>query len=147
MRYNNWKQPHHPNLSWDERVAERLPMIAQAIKWCDAAIADGWVLSPTYKLESVDTAFTLKKGGWYVIGIARMADKLLGQGEIAAWSPDGTAVPAPLEYNMADLEREAQTCQFCGLYPTKLFRVAFASGACAECQPKEQAKLPRNWAD
>ena len=142
------RKSHRNEKLWAEIAAARRLLIAKAIAWREAAIADGWQCRPTYDHEPMEQAFRMTKDGFIVLGLARPeTHEACGSGEISAWGPDGMHIPAGETYDWPALKRAVETCQYCGAFPCKTERVAFAGRACEECGPKQRAALPRNWAD
>lgn len=142
------RKPIRNDALWDRIATARKKLIAKALAWREAAMADGWQSAPTYSHEDELRAFRLTRDGFVVQGLARPADdKTLGVGEISCWGPDGMSIPAGEFYDWAAIKAGIETCHYCGAHPVKTERVAFAGRACAECGPKERAKLPSNWAD
>lgn len=118
-------------------VEARKVLIAAALAWRDAAVADGWACAPTYAHEHIDSAFTLTKGGWHAHGIARPADfkETAGSGSISVWAPDGMHVQAPRLYDMAALQAGLRYCENCDTHDVDTQRYSFAGRCCSKCRP------------
>lgn len=111
--------------------------------WRDAAIADGWLVSPTYASEALTSACTLyNEDGFHVNIITRpskapdMSDPVhyghptLGGGSIHAWGPDRLQVPVPREYPGLQYFKDALvTCPHCHRGPNGPLFASSASEA------------------
>lgn len=120
------------------------------VAWRDAAIADGWEHRPTYgDHEAEDRACKLTRDGFVVQVLTRRHVKANRryEAQVSAWGPDRLALRVPNIYDWQAMQDAIMRCQYCGAHPVKTQRVAFAGRACEACGPKEQAKLPKNWAD
>lgn len=131
--------------AFNAEKASRLPSIAAALAWRDAAVADGWDVRPTYQHEDVDSAFTLERAGWKVSGLARRGaenEPPLGGGEITVWAPDGLQIKVPIVYpGIAELDRMTRWCEHCGREDVHTRRVGFAGRVCDDCHPAVQAAV------
>lgn len=127
---------------WVAKEVERRSFVGLAHKWREAAIADGWAAEPTYgDHEPLEHAWKLRREGFTIQGLSRPgSDKMLPDAAVSIWGPDGLAIKAPLEYDMAAIRRGAETCSECGSYPVATQRVAFANRVCAECAPAARKK-------
>ncbi len=135
---------------WNELTAVRLANLPLVHKWREAAIADGWLPSPTYSSEPVEHACTLTKAGFIAHTLSRPIpgkDGMLNCPDVSVWGPDGAGVKATKEYDFATLQSNLRFCKSCGNHDVETQRYAFADRLCAECGPKMMASLPRNWAD
>lgn len=110
----------------------------QVRDWVAAAISDGWVAEPTYKLEDISSAVTLKKNGWTAMAIAREG-KYPNAG-ISVWGPDRLQVIVHDTYDFAALEDALRTCHTCGATDVKTHRYSFAGRCCDSCLPENRRK-------
>ena len=98
-----WNKSKRNKALWDKIVEARKELIAKAIAWRGTAVSHGWVCTPTYQNEPVETAFTLHRFGFVVHGLARPAtDKTLGVGTISACAVCAPKERAKLPSNWAD---------------------------------------------
>lgn len=127
--------------------------------WRDAAVADGWTITPTYENESVDTAFHLAHAnGFKISGCARPDTKSYpprpvqpsgGYYTLAGWDDRGIGFdPFPAVYSLAALVALTRHCPICGADDVDTNRVGFADRACATCTPGLRAKIETpGWCD
>jgi len=133
------------NEMWDRIILARRPLIAAALAWRDAAVADGWTMTPTYgEHESVDHAWSLEHTeGFKALGLSRPAncapgapqqrDDTAGTGQVSVWGPDGLALPSGRTYSMAALRAGLTTCGYCNATGVHTQRVGFAGRCCDTC--------------
>lgn len=127
---------------WDKIAGARESIIAAALAWREAAIADGWTSRPTYDHENELTAFTLERDGFKVQGLARPSQpESMGHGEISCWGSDGLHIPVGEVYDWDAIQRAVETCGYCGTHPVKTERVGFAGRCCAACLPTMRARI------
>ena len=120
----------------------RKVLIAKALAWREAAIADGCDSRPTYQHEDEMTAFRLTRDGFIIQGLARPEDELsVGSGEINCWGPDGLHIPVGETYDWESIQRAVSTCGYCGDHPVKTERVGFAGRCCAKCLPEMRTRI------
>jgi hypothetical protein len=134
---------------WGAIVLARKELIAKALAWREAAMADGWSSQPTYEHESELTAFRLVRDRFQVQGLARPETKdTVGSGEISCWGPDGLHVPVGETYDWPAILRAVETCQYCKAHPVKTERVGFAGRCCAACLPDMRRRIETpGWAE
>lgn len=101
----------------------------------DAAIADGWEASATYKSEPIESACTLYRGRWTMLVLTRKSGpKWKYEAKVSAWGPDRLSVALPDSYpGMEELERLLTHCLICGKNGVKTQRLSFAGRCCEEC--------------
>lgn len=105
-----------------------------ALAWKQAAIQDGWVVSPTYRFESVETAATLNKDGFHASVITRPQSRNLNPcGRVSVWGPDGLCIELSKEYNWEQIKSGVTTCPYCKATGVATERVGFAGRCCATC--------------
>lgn len=104
----------------------------------DAAVADGWLIKPTYSTEDVNRAATLEKDGFKMMIITRQ----LPEGRtkdysvsMAVYGPDGLIIEPPKVYSMTEIVRRVNYCKHCDSHDVKTHRYSFAGRACASCLP------------
>ena len=121
----------------------------QAVKWRDDAVADGWLIEPTYQTEDVSRAATLHKDGFTAQVITRIYDEeyiktaqpwmkhMAGKTDvsIAVWGPDTLAIRPGVAYSWEALWKALMTCLECGREDVKTQRVGFAGRCCETCLP------------
>lgn len=134
---------------WNEIVETRKGLIAKALAWREAAMADGWESRPTYQHEDEIMAFRLTRDGFVVQGLARPETELsVGVGEINCWGPDGLHIPTGEDYDWKSLNKAIETCGYCGAHPVKTERVGFAGRCCVECLPEMRRRIETpGWAE
>ena len=134
---------------WDKIVEARRSLIAAALAWREAAIADGWESRPTYQHEDELSAFRLTREGFVIQGLARPATATtVGSGELSGWGPDGLHIPVGETYDWNALKLAVETCGYCARYPVKTARVGFAGRSCEECLPTMRARIETpGWAE
>lgn len=134
---------------WFRIVEARKVLIAAALAWREAAMADGWESRPTYQHEDELTAFRLTRDGFVVQGLARpTTGEFVGTGEIHCWGPDGLHIPAGEIYDWAELQRAVKTCGYCGAHPVWPVRVGFAGRCCPACLPAMRKAIETpGWAE
>ena len=143
------RKPIRNDRLWGEIVEARKVLIAKALAWREAAMADGWESRPIYQHEDELTAFRLTRDGFVVQGLARPEGELsVGSGEIHCWGPDGLHIPVGEVYDWGNLNRAVETCGYCSAHPVKTTRVGFAGRCCEACLPRmrKQIETP-GWAD
>ena len=127
---------------WEKIVDARKVLIAKALAWREAAIADGWHSEPTYQHEPELTAFRLTRQGFIIQGLARSASEdAVGTGELSGWGPDGLHIPVGEIYDWDALKRAVETCGYCDAHPIKTSRVGFAGRCCDACLPTMRARI------
>ena len=122
--------------------------LGKAREFRDAALADGWDISPIYDTESQDDAAELTRDGWKMFVFAR-ADFA----EVDIWGPDGLAIHFPpdltlvdefppewSEYSMGKLEKYLCYCEYCNSHNIETSRIGFAGRCCAKCLPAQKVK-------
>jgi hypothetical protein len=113
-----------------------LPEIADVRAWREAAIKDGWAISPLYHGEDFDHSCRLAKEGFLTQIVS---------GSIMLWGPDGLIVDTPWPYSWIALVSGLEICGVCGARG-KTVRVGFAHRVCPECRAKRLPKdEPRGW--
>lgn len=134
---------------WGKIVEARKPLIAAALAWREAAIADGWTSKPTYGHESELTAFTLERDGFKIQGIARPCEPgTVGSAELSCWGPDRLAIPVGETYDWEAIKSAVETCGYCSAHPVKTKRVGFAGRCCDACYPEMQRRIETpGWCD
>ena len=124
--------------------------LAAAIAWREAAVADGWVIRPTYGQESVERAASLS----HPDGFAAMVLARDNRGhdrpqqcyvpsvtaEVNVWGPDGLAVETGDAYDMDAIRAGLRICKTCGASDVDTQRYSFAGRCCASCRPKMAEK-------
>jgi hypothetical protein len=143
------RKPIRNDRLWEKIVEARKALIAAALAWREAAIADGWESRPTYQQEDEMTAFRLTRDGFIIQGLARPESELsVGSGELSGWGPDGLHIPVGEIYDWNALKTAVETCGYCGAHPVKTERVGFAGRCCEACLPamRERIETP-GWAE
>lgn len=117
------------------------------LDWKEAAIKDGWVISPMYDgHESVERAAKLsKEGGWVAHVIVR--EEYLS---IHVWTDNGlsTISKVSFPYSMESLQEQTKVCHFCHKSSSSLQHVGFANVSCPSCLAEAKKKLEYpGWCD
>lgn len=113
-----------------------------ALAWKQAAIKDGWEVTPTYRFESVETAATLNKDGFKASVVTRPSDgRTNPYGNVSVWGPDGLAIRPDKEYNWTQIHSGVTTCQYCKATNVATERVGFAGRCCAVCMLTVRPKV------
>jgi hypothetical protein len=123
----------------------------KAIEFRTAAIADGWVVKPTYDHEPVESAASLKHPeGFTMLIITREHNlklypnvKTKYEIDISIWGPDGLAIDVPLKYNMLDIRAGVLMCSNCKRVVPKTVRYSFAGRCCEECLPELRKRFEK----
>lgn len=112
-------------------------------QWREDAVADGWMMEPTYLRETVDEACTLWRKGWKAMLIARPnynrrtgADSV----SIAVWGPDELTVEAPVPYDWEQLQAALHRCNYCH-EEGEVERIGFAGRACPDCHEELRPQI------
>lgn len=134
---------HRNNARWAEVVEARKILIAKALAWRDAAVADGWSSAATYpSSEDELRAFSLFRDSFHVQGLARPETKYtVGSGSISCWGPDRLTIPAGETYDWPALQAAVRTCTHCHKSDVPTHRVGFAGRVCAECLPEQRCAI------
>lgn len=137
---------------WDEIAAERAHSVHLASIWRDAAVQDGWAITPTYAGETQTSACTLLREGYKCLILTRPSKRpvddsdrggLLGGGEVHCWGPDRPQIPVPLVYPGWQYFLDALvTCPHCHRGPNRRFFVTVEP--CEYCGPGKYTGLPSN---
>lgn len=108
----------------------------------DAAVADGWVIEPLYKVESVENAAKLTTGKWvmHVYTRAHTESSMRIDTSISIWGPDQLQVEPPDVYDMDEIKRRLRRCNYCTCDNLDVQRVGFAGRCCRECLPAMRKK-------
>ncbi len=118
----------------------------QITAWIDAAVADGWEVTPIYgDHEGIATAAKLTRDG-YVVNAFRRPPGFKGgapRGEynMSAWCPDRISLTLPDVYSFDGVVAATRVCSCCKKPDVPTQRVAFANRVCADCLAKERARL------
>lgn len=154
----NYRVPDHPdryhaqfsmrNLDvWQKLANERAQHIAITATWRDAAIADGWAMTPTYTHEDWSRACTLKRDGCEAHILTRSnrpelpelppenrkddgkLNVSLGTGEVTVWGSDRLQIPVPRIYPGWQYFQDALvTCPHCHRGPNARYFALAAAG-------------------
>ncbi len=121
--------------------------LAAAMAWRDAAIADGWVATPTYgEHEHQDRACTLDREGFKVLVVSRVyepGERWKFTASVDAWGPDRLAIDLPDTYDWAAIQAALKLCNYCKKAGVETQRVGFAGRCCDECLPEQRARAER----
>jgi hypothetical protein len=140
--YGLGRVSHRNDRLWGTIVLARKALIAKAVVWHAAAIADGWNSRPTYSHEPEEQAFTLSREGFLVQGLARpCTSDTVGSGQLTCWGPDGLSIPVGEIYDWPAIQAGLTTCENCGTTGVETFRAAFVNRGCADCLPAMKAAL------
>lgn len=126
---------------------------SEVIAWRDAAVADGWTITPTYGREDVSRASTLARDGYKAMLLTREpipGDRWATTQEytLNLWCPRGIDIRPPAVYDWAKIVAGTRTCSVCGATDVDTQRVAFANRACAACAPALRKKMETpGWCD
>lgn len=135
---------------WEAIERERDKARAVAITWREAAIADGWVLTPTYQHEPAESHGTIQIGtriGTFKGHVMTRPNKRgenehdwsLGSGEVTIWGSDGLQIRVPLVYpGIEAIIAATRECFNCGAKDVDTQRYSFAGRCCAKCRPEMQ---------
>lgn len=126
---------------WDEFAAERAEHCRVASVWRDAAVQDGWLISPTYAHEDITCAASLNWYNFTANIITRTSGpNSLGTGSVNVWGPDKLMIPVPLIYpGAAYFQNALTTCPHCHKTDVKTVGYHFTGRACTECAPALRA--------
>lgn len=128
---------------WEKIAENRKKYLPIVHGWREALEADGWSIEKTYGHEPVEHAWSAKKDGFSVQGLARPISNEDGKvcsPEIHIWGPDGLAIAVPDEYTMQGLIERLRWCSFCPAKNVGTVRVAFANRVCESCLPEARKK-------
>lgn len=104
----------------------------------DAAVADGWEISPTYRSESQDRVAHLVRDGFVMMIVTR--DEY--EASVSIWGPDGLHIKPPSVYDWQAIQDRVNTCNECGAKgPT--VRFSFAGRCCNTCLPGMREKYEK----
>lgn len=116
----------------------------------DAAVADGWKISPTYGNEPVTSAAKLRRDGFVMSVLARRrtGGRYKYEAGIHIWGPDGLGVEPPPIYSFAAIVAGTRRCSACGKGDVETTRFSFAGRCCRDCLPemRRQHEQP-GWCD
>jgi len=150
---NLWKRGGLNAPLFKEMRGQRLSgEVSSAAEFMRAALADGWSLRKTYEQEPAETAFTMERDGFKLLGLARRGDECgppLPTGSINIWGPDGLAIKTPIKYpGFETIKAGLEHCSACGKYGVKTQRVGFANRVCADCAPELRKTIETpGWCD
>ena len=124
----------------------------KAIQWKAAAVTDGWLIKPTYKIESVETAATLEKDGFIASIITRYKESKPKEyqydGSVSVWGPDKLTVHPGSKYSWEQLNNELRICHSCNTKDVDTVRISFAGRCCKKCLPElRKTHEPPGWYD
>lgn len=117
-----------------------------AVKWRDAAKADGWTSEPTYKTESEERACRLRKDGFVAHILTRTPEPKpwntnpKHEGGVYLWGPDGLCIETPREYDFGAILAGLNKCGECKKDGVPTQRVGFAGRCCESCLPAARKK-------
>ena len=130
----------------DYGFGNKVDALESVRRFCTDAVADGWAVKPTYNSEPVDSAFTLDRDGFKVMGFARdhgaQARKRY-ETSISGWGPDGLAIKLPNTYDWSAIASAVRTCGRCGATVDRTFRFSFAGRSCSACLPAARAECEK----
>lgn len=137
--------------AWNKEAEERNKNIKVAQIWRDAALQDGWTMSPTYAHEDVNRmadlhlALPAVEAGAPPLQYRAMVqsrpnegdpadqnarDVSMGNGDINVWGPDGLTIPVPLIYPGQQYFKDALvTCPHCHRGPNGRYFASCATEA------------------
>ena len=116
----------------------------EVTSWREAAVADGWIIRPTYRHEPVESAATLDKDGFKAMLLARPATKTRRNwNDVHVWGPDGLAIDPPKEYSMDALIAGLRQCHYCSADDVDTTRYLFAGRCCLKC--RKSLREPAGW--
>jgi len=121
--------------------------LERVIQFRDAAVADGWVMTPTYDFESVDRASHLHKDGFVISILSRDNSEAERnykyEAQVSIWGPDGMAIKPPQTYDWPTIQAGLRTCNKCGATDVNTERYSFAGRCCAACLPEMRRQHER----
>jgi hypothetical protein len=114
-------------------------------QWVADAVADGWDIEPTYRVEPVGRAARLTRDGYIAMALMRDNSGETGrrwryEANVSVWGPDGLAISVPRKYDFALIEKAVRRCGECGKEDVDTQRVGFAGRTCAGCLPEARKK-------
>lgn len=114
-----------------------------ANQYRDAAVQDGWSMTPMYDKEPVESAARLTRDGFIMQVFTRQHPNKRYRYEtsISIWGPDRLAIKPPTLYSWEEIQRGLRTCCYCEATDVDVERVGFAGRSCAHCYVKLKAKL------
>ena len=104
----------------------------EIVAWRDAAVADGWSITPTYNSEGIDRASTLDRDGWKALILTRSERDC----DVVVWSSDRLVVTHGTIYSFEELKRNERLCSNCGSTEIATVRIGFAGRVCPTCREK-----------
>lgn len=107
--------------------------LAQVREFVEAAKNDSWQYEATYKLESIDTAITLRREGFVIMATLR-GEKHYSH-SLSMWGNDGLAIKIPTHYSFEAIQHAMLVCEKCDTIGQTV-RVAFANRMCPQCRDK-----------
>jgi len=112
-----------------------------AVAWREAAIKDGWIIEPTYKLEPMESHASLKKEGFHATVMARIktSGRWKYEAQVSVWGPDRLAIRPPRIYSWEAIVAGLNTCNVCG-NTGEMFSYSFAGRCCENCLPDMKKK-------
>lgn len=117
------------------------------LNWKEAAVKDGWVISPMYEgHENVERAAKLSKEGGWVAHVIVREDYL----SISVWTDGGMSAigEVTFPYSMESLQEQTKICHFCRKPASSLHHVGFANVSCPSCLAKARKNLEYpGWCD
>lgn len=110
--------------------------LEDARAWREAAIRDGWTITPLYHGADIDRSARLTKRGFVALII---------DGSLIMWGPDGLAIEVPRQYSWIAIVAGLSVCEKCGR-EGKTVRLGFAGRVCPECRNRLAPKVEyRGW--
>lgn len=108
-------------------------------KFVADAVADGWMIRPTYDTESVNRHATLDREGFKLMAKTRTdVGSWKYETQINGWGPDGLVIRIPDVYSWTAIQDAVRVCDNCGKHVAQTHRYGFAGRCCAECLPAMQ---------
>ena len=124
----------------------------KAIQWKTDAVADGWLIKPTYKIEPVESAATLERENFVAQIYTRYKESKPKEyqydGSVSVWGPDRLAIDVQHPYSWKQLNDELRYCHSCNSKDVDTVRISFAGRCCKKCLPElRKTHEPSGWYD